>query len=96
MDASAPHYPERKRIEAAPAPQNDAPYDWHRIGRYARNGALSLLIATRLAVAAIHFAALDTSYSFSDYASPMAAMAAMVIFILGALWLLGVKPTDRD
>jgi len=26
----------------------------------------------------------------------MAAMAAMVIFILGALWLLGVKPTDRD
>jgi len=26
----------------------------------------------------------------------MAAMAALVIFILGGLWLIGVKPTDRD
>ncbi|RUM08443.1 hypothetical protein [Rhizobium chutanense] len=87
---------ERKRIEAAPASGNDAAYDWRRIGRYARNGALALLIAAKLAVAAMHFAALDKSYSFSQYAPPMAAMAALVIFILGALWLLGVKPTDRD
>ena len=91
-----PALPERKRIEAAPAPGNDAPYDWRRIGRYIRNSALALLIAAKLAVAATHFAALDTSHSFSEYAPPMAAMAALVIFILGALWLLGVKPTDRD
>ncbi|WP_245339470.1 hypothetical protein [Rhizobium sp. CIAT894] len=77
-------------------PGNDATYDWRRIGRYARNGAVALLITGKLAVAAIHFSALDKSYSFSQYAPPMAAMAALVIFILGALWLLGVKPTERD
>ncbi|WP_245441513.1 hypothetical protein [Rhizobium vallis] len=71
-------------------------YDWRRIGRYARNGALALLIAAKLAIAAIYFAALDTSYSFSEYGPPMAAMAALVIFILGGLWLLGIKPTGRD
>ncbi|MDC9833874.1 hypothetical protein [Rhizobium binxianense] len=91
-----PALPERKRNEAAPAPGNDALYDWRKIGQYARNGALALLIAAKLAIAATHVAALDTSYSFSEYGPPMAAMAALVIFILGGLWLLGVKPTDRD
>ncbi|MFS2179565.1 hypothetical protein ACCC98_27060 [Rhizobium pisi] len=88
--------PERKRIEAAPVLKRDAPYDWRRIGRYVRNGALALLIAAKLAIAATHFAAINTSYSFSEYGPPMAAMAALVIFILGGLWLIGVKPTDRD
>lgn len=91
-----PALPERKWIETAPVPKKDAPYDWRRIGRYARNGALALLIAAKLAIAATHFAALDTSYSFSEHGPPMAAMAALVIFTLGGLWLLGIKPTGRD
>ncbi|MBB3914358.1 hypothetical protein GGQ65_001628 [Rhizobium fabae] len=90
-----PALPERKRIEAAPVPKRDAPYDWRSIGRYVRNGALALLIAAKLAIAAIHFAALNTSYSLSEYGPPMAA-TALVIFILGGLWLIGVKPTERD
>jgi len=70
--------------------------DWPKIKRYGRNGALTLLIATKLAILTIYVIRLNASHSFQESAPPIALMAASAIVIVGGLWLAGMKLRGSD
>jgi len=91
---------EPKRATIAPARKADASpaesLNWPKIRRYGVNGVLALLIAAKLTVVAIHVIRLNASHSFSEYAPPIALMAASAIVIVGGLWLAGMKLRGSD
>lgn len=89
-----------KRAKSAPARKIDTSpvesLDWPKIRRYGRYGALALLIAAKLAIVTIYVIRLNASHSFSEYAPPIAMMAASAIVIVGGLWLAGMKLRGSD